>query len=220
MWIAGLVNGSVGTVVGIKWTALRDEPLQPGDLPQFLIVRFDGGMGGRKKDINGYVPVECSTFEFPGMVIKQMFKAYISARYFTKKLKSCYPGKRQTLIKRRAFAVILCWALVFHKTQGLTLHFASIDLSKRQFAKAMGYVALSRLKSSSGLRIIGVNETNILTLKKNAAPCDEDALRELYRLRLMKIQVDENEIHDLLNWVCEYPVCLICKKWICGCVCI
>ncbi|OXA37750.1 ATP-dependent DNA helicase PIF1 [Folsomia candida] len=177
----GLVNGSVGTVVGIKWTALRDEPLQPGDLPQFLIVRFDGGMGGRKKDINGYVPVECSTFEFP--------------------------GKRQTLIKRRAFTVILCWALVFHKTQGLTLHFASIDLSKRQFAKAMGYVALSRLKSSSGLRIIGVNETNILTLKKNAAPCDEDALRELYRLRLMKIQVDENEIHDLLNWVCEYPIC-------------
>lgn len=68
--VKGLVNGSTGTVVGIKWTALRDEPLQDGDLPEILIVRFDGNMGGRHKDINGYVRVQCSTFEFPGRVIE------------------------------------------------------------------------------------------------------------------------------------------------------
>jgi hypothetical protein len=62
----GLVNGSVGSVVGIKWTALRHEPLCDGDLPECLIVRFDGEAGGRYKDINGYVRIETVPVEFVG----------------------------------------------------------------------------------------------------------------------------------------------------------
>lgn len=78
--------------------------------------------------------------------------------------------------------IVLCWGLCFHKTQGLTLHYASIDLSKRHFAKAMSYVALSRLKSLAGLRIINIKDNNVLTIKPEKPPCDENAARELYRL--------------------------------------
>ncbi len=75
----------------------------------------------------------------------------------------------------------LAWAMTIHKSQGMTLDAAEMDLSKT-FEKGQGYVALSRLKSIEGLRIMGLN--------KVALEVSEEVLE---RDRVFK---EESEIND------------------------
>lgn len=68
----------------------------------------------------------------------------------------------------------LAWAITVHKSQGMTLDAARIDLRKA-FVEGMGYVALSRVKNLSNLYLSGIN--------RMALAISEDALAIDGRLR-------------------------------------
>jgi hypothetical protein len=51
----------------------------------------------------------------------------------------------------------LAWAITVHKSQGMTLDAARIDL-RRAFVPGMGYVALSRVRGLDTLSLVGVNK--------------------------------------------------------------
>lgn len=86
----------------------------------------------------------------------------------------------------------LAWAITVHKSQGMTLDAARIDLRKA-FVEGMGYVALSRVKRLDNLYLTGINQT-ALRVSEDAQSIDEilrsqaarDAKRFAHLLKNMK----------------------------------
>lgn len=104
------------------------------------------------------------------------------------KLEKIYPcnvdfiGKRNVRIMRQQLPVISCFATNYHKLQGETLSKVCIDLGKKVFGKGMAYVALSRVKTLTGLAISELDVNKLISTGKYK-PCDTVALEELRRLR-------------------------------------
>lgn len=76
----------------------------------------------------------------------------------------------------------LAWAITVHKSQGMTLDAALMDLG-RTFEKGQGYVALSRVKDLDGLFLLGFNQT--------ALQVDPLALRADQRFQELSEEAEE-----------------------------
>lgn len=88
----------------------------------------------------------------------------------------------------------LAWAVTVHKSQGMTLSAATIDLSAA-FEYGQGYVALSRLSSLAGLELLGIHQ-NALAVHPTVSAMDayfqnESAKTEGFLANLNKTEIDE-----------------------------
>jgi ATP-dependent DNA helicase PIF1 len=87
----------------------------------------------------------------------------------------------------------LAWAITVHKSQGMTLDAARIDLRKA-FVEGMGYVALSRVKNLYNLYLAGINRM-ALAVSEDAKVIDEQ-LRQRAASDVKKFSYLEEKAHN------------------------
>ena len=84
--------------------------------------------------------------------------------------------KRQVVASIEQYPLRLAWAITVHKSQGMSLDSAEIDLSDT-FEYGQGYVALSRVRSLQGLHLSGIND---MAFQMHPRVVEQDAIfREL-----------------------------------------
>ncbi|AOA58741.1 AAA family ATPase [Acinetobacter larvae] len=89
----------------------------------------------------------------------------------------------KTLASLQQVPLRLAWAITVHKSQGMTLEAAEINLSQT-FEMGQGYVALSRLKSLQGLRLLGFNQ--------QALALDRLALKADHRFQELSAEAEQH----------------------------
>jgi len=119
--------------------------LKVGAKVMFVKNSFDGGYA------NGTLG-KVSAFDGDGPIVTTMNGKVIHVQTTTWKIEE--DGNVKALIEQ--FPLRLAWAITVHKSQGMSLDAIEVDLSK-SFEKGMGYVALSRVRSLDGLKLLGLN---------------------------------------------------------------
>lgn len=121
-----------------------------------------------------------------GEVIKFDELGFPVVKTFNEKVIHAYPmswtveEEGEKLAEINQVPLKLAWAITIHKSQGMSLDAAEIDLSK-SFESGMGYVALSRVRSLEGLSLLGFNHRAI-EMSEEIRPFDVELKKESYNL--------------------------------------
>ena len=98
----------------------------------------------------------------------------------------------------------LAWAITVHKSQGMSLDAMEVDLSK-SFVAGMGYVALSRVRSLDGMKLLGFNDMS-LEIDKEVLEMDQkfqdlsvDAVSDLKEMSGQEVLEKQKEWMKLIE---------------------
>ena len=89
----------------------------------------------------------------------------------------------------------LAWAITVHKSQGMSLDAAEIDLSKA-FVYGQGYVALSRVRSLDGLKVLGMHP-NALQVDPRVVLQDTKFHKESTAAEDAFIAMEDKEVEEM-----------------------
>ena len=123
---------------------------------------------------NGLVNGAIGTLQKISIIAVTVKFDHIDKPYEVEKVKSRFMVLRNLYVYRKQFRLILAYAVTIHKCQGLSLDCAVVDLSEKVFSAGMAYVALSRVRSLSGLYLS--------TFDPNSLIASPSCIREVNRL--------------------------------------
>ena len=141
-------KGSAKRVEGLKKNCLASEELRLKVGAKVMFIKNDV----ERKYHNGSLGV-IESFDMDGFPIVKLINGK-TIRVHSDFWRIEEDGKVKAEINQ--LPLKLAWAITIHKSQGMTLDQAEIDLSKT-FGFGMGYVALSRLRTIEGLFLKGIH---------------------------------------------------------------
>jgi hypothetical protein len=147
---------------------------------------FNGKIGIVEKIEDDIIFVLCDGEQFPIEVKKEKWRNIQYA--LDKKTNKVEENEIGSFTQ---FPLRLAWAITIHKSQGTTMDVAEIDVGQDIFENGQTYVALSRVKSLSGLYLSGFNSNKIFIHAK---------AREFYeklRMKNRKTLTDDSLVDSL-----------------------
>ncbi|KAK3926567.1 ATP-dependent DNA helicase [Frankliniella fusca] len=136
----GLVNGAMGEIEEIIY---NENAHSSHDPPLVLICKFPSYKGPYLDPIKKTVPIIPLT------------RSWMDANGVT--------------CSREQFPITLASSTTIHKSQGLTLTNAFVDIGEKEMSPGLTYVAFSRVKSLSGLNLAPFNYKRFKSLSKSLA---------------------------------------------------
>ena len=134
----GLVNGACGVLNKIEY--------DQDNKPSCLLIQFD------------HIPEEQSIFQV------EQLRESTGACCFQKS--GSFEYGFDTIVTRRQFPVMMCFASTVHKVQGLTLRNAIVSTCKF-FSAGQAFVAFSRVTNVEGLHLMNFHENKLYCDRKS-----------------------------------------------------
>lgn len=181
-------KGKANLVDSLIQSCLAPEILKLKVGTRVMFVKNDPGKSYNNGTIG--VVVKFTNLGFP--VVKTISGKEITATEDAWRIEE--DGKIKAEIKQ--IPLRYAWAITVHKSQGMTLDAAQIDLSKT-FTFGMGYVALSRVRTIEGVELLGFHDDallmhpEILRLDKEMhqkSTRAEEALQKYNKEELVRLQ--------------------------------
>lgn len=147
-----LSKGKDFLVDGLKRSCLAPERLRLKEGARVMFVKNNYEVGF----VNGTLGVVTGFNTFGEPVVRTVAGKLISVVPMSWSIEE--EGKVKAEITQ--LPLRLAWAITVHKSQGMSLDAMEVDLSK-SFVKGMGYVALSRVRSLEGMKLLGFNTLSL-----------------------------------------------------------